>query len=115
MLRKTSKIIVVTVLLTMAILLPCAFAAVDTSSLGKLSSNLLEPVGIVSRFVKTACFLGGGSFLFASIIKYIEHRRSPLMVPISTVVFLFIAGIVLILLPLAAYISENGLHYTFLK
>lgn len=69
------------------------------AGLGGVASNLMEPVGLFSNFVDSACFLIGGSFLIASVIKYMEHRRSPLMVPISTVVFLVIAGAVLVFLP----------------
>lgn len=66
---------------------------------GQVAQNAMEPVTIFSQFVDAACFLIGGSFIFASIVKYIEHRRSPLMVSISTVIFLFIAGLFLIALP----------------
>lgn len=72
-----------------------AFAVQD---LGQVAQNIMEPVTVVSQFMMTACFVIGGSFLFTSIIKYVEHRRNPLASPISTVVFLFIAGIILILL-----------------
>jgi len=83
-----------------------------TSDLGHVAQNLMEPVGILSDFVQTACFIIGISFLFASIIKYKEHRRNPLMVPIGTVVFLLIAGILLILLPFLSLITDSGLRYS---
>lgn len=67
--------------------------------LGGLANNVLEPVGLLQQFVTAACLVIGGSFVFASIIKYKEHRQSPLMIPISTVIFLFIAGLALIGLP----------------
>jgi|SRR5579862_6737516 len=70
-----------------------------TTSLGTVANNLMQPVNLFESFLNTACFLLGGSFVFASIIKYLEHRRSPLMVSISTVVFLFIAGFLLVLFP----------------
>jgi hypothetical protein len=83
--------------------------------LGQVALNMLEPVGLMADFVHTACFTIGGSFIFASVIKYVEHRRSPLMIPISTVIFLFIGGIVLILLPLLSVLTENGVHYSLMK
>lgn len=92
-----------------------AFAESRNTGLGGVALNLMEPVGLFSDFVHTGCILIGGSFLFASIIKYFEHRRSPTMVPISTVIFLLIAGIILILLPFLSLLTEHGLPYTFMK
>lgn len=82
----------------------------SAEGLGKVAQNMLAPVSVMSDFVQAACFVIGGSFLFASIIKYIEHRRSPLMVPISTVVFLVVAGLALIALPFMTdiIIQQNG-------
>lgn len=80
------------------LMLSSVFAA-RSIGLGGVANNMMEPVSLLSDFVSAACFVIGGGFLFASIIKYVEHRRSPLMVPISTVVFLFIAGLLLIGLP----------------
>lgn len=75
------------------------FAASRNTGLGAMAANIMEPVSLLSDFVTAACLIIGGSFIFASIIKYKEHRRSPLMVPISTVIFLIIAGLALIGLP----------------
>ena len=79
---------------------------------GGMANNLMEPVGLMSDFIGSGCILIGASFLFASLIKYIEHRRSPLMVPISTVVFLLIAGIVLLGLPFLYLLTGYGVPYT---
>ena|SRR5215208_4216001 len=81
------------------------------SGIGGVALNLMDPVSIFSGFISTACLLLGGAFIFAGIIKYIEHRRSPLMVPISTVVFLLIAGIALVLLPLIYNWTEHGVPF----
>lgn len=83
--------------------------------LGEVANNLMEPVGLFSDFIFSGCFIIGTGFVFASIVKYIEHRRSPLMVPISTVIFLLIAGIILILLPFASYITDTGIKYTLFR
>jgi len=82
---------------------------------GRVAENMLQPVGFFSDFVHSACILIGGSFVFASIIKYIEHRRSPTMVPISTVVFLLIAGLALIALPLLSTVTGSGVPYSMFK
>jgi hypothetical protein len=81
--------------------------------IGGVANNLMDPVTMFYKFITSGCILIGGGFLFASVIKYFEHRRSPLMVPISTVVFLLIAGLILIALPLLAYVSQNCVQYKF--
>lgn len=86
--------------------------AASHSGFGGVATNLLDPISVFSDFVDSACLVIGGAFLFASLIKYIEHRRSPTMVTMSTVVFLLIAGILLLILPLTSYISEGGFHYS---
>lgn len=83
--------------------------------IGSVANNVMEPVGLMSDFVNTGCFVIGGSFLFASLIKYFEHRRTPLLVPISTVIFLIIAGLLLILMPLLSLILDNGVTYAIFR
>lgn len=90
--------------------MPCWVSATSINTgIGGVAENLMDPVRVFSDFIEAACLLIGSSFLFASIIKYIEHRRSPLMVSISTVIFLFIAGLVLLLLPLISYLSSSSI------
>jgi hypothetical protein len=93
------KLIRVVTALVCMFVVGVVWAAARVVGFGAVAQNVMEPVTLLSQFVSAACYLIGGSFLFASIIKYIEHRRSPLMVPISTVVFLFIGGLLLVLLP----------------
>jgi hypothetical protein len=101
------NLIVPTILLC-ALLLPVEALARDDVGLGFVAKNLMGSVSFVSDFVVTACLVIGSAFLFASIIKYVEHRRNPLMVPISTVIFLFVAGLLLVLLPLASMLTDGG-------
>lgn len=82
---------------------------------GAVAINILGPVTVFSDFINTACIIMGVSFLFASVVKFFEHRRSPLMTPISTVVFLLIAGIALLLLPLMSSLTSSGIPYTLLN
>lgn len=79
--------------------------------IGQVADNMLEPVSVLSDFISTACLVLGLAFLFTTLIKYIEHRRSPLMVPISTVIFLLILSLALLALPLSSKVVENGLTY----
>ncbi|EKD73576.1 MAG: hypothetical protein ACD_45C00259G0003 [uncultured bacterium] len=83
--------------------------------IGGVATNLLEPVAYLSDFIYTACFVIGGSFLFASIIKYVEHCRNPLAVPIGTVVFLLVAGLALLSLPFAYLAVHHGMPYTLMR
>lgn len=80
-----------------------------SSDLGGVAHNIIEPMGVVGDFIHTACFVLGGAFIFTSIIKYFEYKKSPLMTPLSTVVFLIIAGIILIDIPLISHFTDTGL------
>lgn len=91
---------------------PLFAAGTHMTGVGGVAQNMMDPVGLFSDFIYTGCFVIGGSFLFASIIKYREHRRSPLMVPISTVIFLLVAGLLLLLLPFLAYLDSSGIRYS---
>ncbi len=97
--------------LVISCLLSCLPLFAWADSLGGMANNLMTPVSVLSGFLNSACLLVGSFFVFAGIIKYMEHRRSPLMVTISTVVFLFIAGIVLMLLPLVYKWTEGGIPF----
>lgn len=104
---KVTSLIILTVMI-----MPCYAQRGD--GFGAVANNLMDPVTLFYQFMQSACLLIGGGFLFASVVKYFEHRRSPLMVSMSTVVFLFIAGIVLIALPLLAYVSQRtGVQYRY--
>lgn len=102
-------------LFTIIILALPALSVADAVGLGEVAQNMMEPIGLISDFVYSACWVIGGSFLFASIIKYFEHKRSPLMVPISTVIFLLIAGLLLIALPFLSLISDGAIRYSLFQ
>lgn len=89
--------------------------AYQPQGVGKVADNLLQPVAFASQFIYSACLVIGASFIFAGIIKYVEHRRNPLVAPMSTVVFLFLAGIFLMALPFAYLLSNNQSPYDLFK
>ena len=93
-------------LIRQSVLIQLSYAAQQDQSLGALAGSAMGPISLFSSFINTSCYLLGGSFIFASLVKYLEHKSSPLMVPISTVVFLIVAGIVLILLPMLEFIIK---------
>jgi hypothetical protein len=77
-----------------------AVRAAHDVGLGSVANSLMQPVDLATIFLHKGCYLLGAAFLFSSLVKYIDHRRSPTMVPISTVFFLIIAGLVLIAIPI---------------
>ncbi|MFZ2315672.1 MAG: hypothetical protein WAW86_08470 [Gammaproteobacteria bacterium] len=83
----------------------------EPTGLGLVAKNMMEPVGLFGDMINTACWLLGGAFLLISIIKYKQHRTNPTMVPISTVVFLIVAGAILVSLPLLATLTDSGVQY----
>jgi hypothetical protein len=88
----------------MSLLFEQARAAYSTTTgAGSIANDMMEPVGLFSNMMNAGCIILGTSFLFASIVKYFEHKRSPLMVTMSTVVFLFIGGVLLLSVPLFSY------------
>jgi hypothetical protein len=97
------------------LLFPGIIFAYQGTGLGGVARNMMEPVTLFSDFVDTGCLVIGVGFLFASIVKYVEHRRSPLMVPISTVVFLLIAGTILVVLPFLPDLTGYGVPYRLIK
>jgi hypothetical protein len=107
------KLLLQIVLLELSLLFVQSAVGANLPGIGGMAQNMMDPVGFLSDFIYSGCILIGGSFLFASIIKYVEHRRSPLMVPISTVVFLFIAGALLIALPFLPYIDKDSVAFSF--
>ncbi len=91
-----------------------AFAGWNNLSLGEVAQNITEPIEAVSGFVSIGCLLVGMACLFAALVKYFEHRKSPLSVPISMVVWLVIIGLLLLLLPFAYLITDNGIPFKIL-
>jgi len=80
------------------------------TGIGQMADMMMEPVYIFSDFVDIACYIIGGSFMFAAIIKYMEHRVNPLMVPFSSIVYLIMTGGALLLLPFAGYLTDIANH-----
>jgi drug/metabolite transporter (DMT)-like permease len=78
----------------------------QVTNIGTVAKNINEQINVFTNFINAACIILGAAFLFASIIKYFEHRRSPLMVHLSTVFFLFFAGIIFLLIPLIQYLQS---------
>lgn len=101
--------------LVIFLIFPVVTLAANEVGLGSVANNLMTPVTVLSDFVHSASLIIGGMFIFASIIKYREHRRAPTMVPLSTVIFLLIAGSILVCLPLISMYSSGGIPYKIIR
>lgn len=88
--------------------------AANNLSFGQVAVNMTEPIEAVSGFVSIGCLMVGVACLFATVVKYFEHRRNPLYVPLSTVIWLLIIGLLLLLLPFAYIITDNGIPFSVL-
>jgi hypothetical protein len=85
--------------------------AANDQSIGKFATELMEPVGILSDFVSTTAFIIGFSCLFASFLRFMQYRVNPLASPISTVIVLFVLGIVLLCLPFTYLLIGTGIPF----
>jgi RsiW-degrading membrane proteinase PrsW (M82 family) len=89
-----------------------SFAAqAQTSGFGAMANNLMEPVTIVSNFMASASIVIGVTCLFAGLIRYMQYRVNPLANPISTVIWLLVLGVVLLLLPFVYMLTESGIPF----
>lgn len=86
----------------------------ESISFGLMAQNITDPLNIAAGFIAVACLIIGAACLFAALVKYFEHRRSPLFVPISTVIWLVIIGLLLLILPFAYLITGQGIPLTTL-
>ncbi len=68
---------------------------------------------IVADFVGTASLIIGGCSVFGAVLRYRQYRVNPLAHPISTVVTLFLIGLVLLVLPFSAMAVGDNFSYKF--
>ena len=80
----------------------------SVAGLGQVASNLLVPVEVASDLLSGTAIIIGLTCLFGALVRYMQHRVNPLAHPISTVLILFILGIILLCLPLIYKITESG-------
>jgi len=77
---------------------------------GGVADNLMVPVTIVSSFIACAAMVIGIGFLFASAVRFRQRRYNYMAHPMSTVITLFILGVLLLLLPLVYHLTESGIQ-----
>ncbi len=108
--KYTVSLVKVLLMLLLFCLAPSAVLAAQDTGIGQIAIGLMEPVGILTDFVSSASLIIGAAFIFSSIIRYRQHRVNPLAMPISTVILLFVMGVLLIVLPIAFRLTVNIHH-----
>lgn len=81
-------------------------------SLGDVANNALEPAIIVIDLLYVVYLTLGTGLLTASVVKFFERRVNPLGVTISQVIFLFFAGLFVLLVPYLFTQSQHGIKTT---
>ena len=77
--------------------------------LGGFADSLMQPVHVISDFLSSMAVIIGMTCIFASFVRYMQHRVNPLAHPIGTVITVLILGILLVLLPLLNKLMDGGL------
>jgi len=72
------------------------------ANLGTVADNLSQTSDVFKAVLNTVFYAIGFVFVFGSFIRYHEHRKNPSQTPISKVVFLLIAGLVIGFFPYMA-------------
>lgn len=73
--------------------------AATGGGIGDFANTLMSPTQILLGFVKVASTLIGLLCLFGSIVLYMQHRVNPMMSPWSSIILVFLIGIILLGLP----------------
>jgi hypothetical protein len=95
-----------------AIYLP-ELAMASSAGLGGVANNLMDPVNMFANFIGSGSIVVGIAFLLAAFVKYNQHKRNEMAAPISTVVFLFIMGLLLLAIPFAYKLTKSGVPVHF--
>jgi hypothetical protein len=88
-----------------------AFAEQQPTGIGNYATELLEPVNVLSDFMGTGSIILGIACLFGALLRYGQYRVNPLAAPLSTVVILFILGLLLIGLPFIYILIGDGVPF----
>jgi amino acid transporter len=76
-------------------------------SVGDVASNLTVASGLFAGMLGSIFYIVGVALVTASIMQYREYKRNPAQTPISRPIILFICGLVLGLMPVAAQYLNN--------
>lgn len=82
-------------------------ATSDSTTLGDAASGALVPVNIFITALYNICYILGTVFVLGSGIRYKDYRDNPTQTPISRPIMLFIFGLILLVLPFVAKLSQK--------
>lgn len=89
-------------------LFPLSAYAVE-QGVAEWTTHLLKgPFSGLGYAMNAISFIVGVGFILGSYIQYQAHRDNPQQVRISTPIFLLVAGLVLVGLPMLSWVAEGG-------
>lgn len=71
----------------------------SASTIGKVSENLLIPVGILAGMMNFACYVIGICFLVGAVMQYQMYRSNPKIAPFTKMLFVAVFGVILLFTP----------------
>ncbi len=77
-------------------------------SLGDASKALLGPLTGVQKMLNAISTIAGIAFLMGAVLQYMDHRKNPIQVPLSKPIVYFILGVVFLVIPRFAELSESA-------
>lgn len=81
-----------------------AFA--ENQSIGEIAGNLFEATETLHGIIQVVLVVAGAALLLGSLLQYRKYRENPIETRLSTVIFLFFLGLLLIVL---AFIPMQGI------
>jgi hypothetical protein len=73
----------------------------QSEGFGGVASNLMGPANFAAEFVGLGSLVAGCTFLFGALIRFRQYRINHIAMPLSTVITLFVLGLVLVIIGLA--------------
>lgn len=77
-------------------------------SVASISARLMSPTHLFASAITAISGVIGIGLLVASVVQYMDHRRSPTMVRLSTPIIFSILGTILTVLPVIAEYSAGA-------
>ena len=96
------------ILLLLLIAFPAVVLAVGGKGLTGITENIFEPTSLLAKFLYAACYVVGIALILGSFLEYHEHHENPTHVHFSHVVYLFLFGVAIVLIPIIARFSASA-------
>ena len=76
--------------------------------IGQVVNNILAPMSAFTDAFYKICYALGTLLIIGSAVQYKLHRKNPIQVKLSNVIFLLIIGIVVVCLPFIVKLSSSA-------